>query len=173
MRMKHSRSGLVLFGLVLSGVILFLPGAETRRVPVVDEQGNRMQGVFDKLQPDSKRASDESLFRSVRSSPCADAKRPPGISEERTWQRRLRAWLRGWLSTQVVHAGDCPWCYDPGNCVGQYFTCTSVQCFTGCQGNFNHCHTDWSAPGWRGYCITNQTVCSPCDQCLEITCWNG
>lgn len=170
---KDSKILVILPSLLVSGVVLFWPNPQVRGVAVLDENGRRLQEVFDGLQASFRLASDQSLLKPVRRSPCASVGRPLNISERRPWGDRLRSWLNGGLSTQTVRADDCPTCSGPQDCFDYYITCISVPCPLECQGSFNYCYTDWSAPAWRGRCVTSQIVCSPCELCLENTCWNG
>lgn len=162
----------VLLGLAAPTIIAD-QGRPHRLLPIFDDAGRALSGVFDGL-PNGRSAADEMLFKPVVLGPCRGSLKPsPSTSGAGDSWGRMRSFVQWLFSVPVVFANDCPWCYEPGNCTGQHITCEAVRCFDGCGGDYNRCFTSPVAPSWRGYCVSNQIVCPACPQCNEQTCWNG
>jgi hypothetical protein len=142
-------------------------------VKVFDSAGQRLPDLFEGLRPNPRLAADENLFKPAPAKHCDALVKPSPLSGQDIPWARFRAFLKRLLSIPVVYAIDCPWCYEPGNCTGQHFTCEARRCFDGCGGDYNRCFTSPAAPAWRGYCVSNEIVCPACPQCQERDCWNG
>jgi hypothetical protein len=134
------------------------------RLPILDEYGQRLDGVFAGLSPHSRIAADNTILNPGGTKPCVQSARRWGPVER----------IASWAAPALVYASGCPSCFEPGNCTGYHFRCLSVECFPGCGGYRNWCYSDpgWS-PAWRGYCISNTTACPQCPECLEQTCYHG
>lgn len=133
-------------------------------VPILDEYGQTLDGVFAGLYPHARIAADNRILTPSGQKPYTQASRQFTVFER----------ITTWATPAVVYAFSCPWCFEPGNCTGYHFRCLSVECFPGCGGYRNWCYSDpgWS-PAWRGYCISNTTACPQCPECMEQTCYHG